>query len=89
MRAKEALTWLDEHVKESAVVIAHSGINRLLLSSMMGIELANKKTIHQEYGCVNLFVKNDQGWTVEAVALTAEEFENRYVKTESERDRIK
>lgn len=89
MRAKEALSWLDEHVKESAVVIAHSGINRLLLSSMMGIELANKKAIHQEYGCVNLFVKNDQGWTVEAVALTAEEFENRYVKTESERDRIK
>lgn len=89
MRAKEALTWLDEHVRESAVVIAHSGINRLLLSSLMGIEPANKKAIHQEYGCVNLLMKNDQGWMVEAVALTAEEFENRYMRMESERDRAK
>jgi len=55
MRAKEALAWLDEHVKESAVVIAHSGINRLLLSSMMGIEHPNhlqKYSKNTNVGCI-------------------------------------
>lgn len=62
LRARRALKWIDSQVEDCAVIVAHSGLNRILLSDLMGIPLENKKQIPQEYGCIHLLEKTDETW---------------------------
>jgi probable phosphoglycerate mutase len=55
----------DKHV----VIVAHAGVNRVLLAHLLGIPLSNVLTIRQPYGCVNIlnFDRMRQQWQQEAM----------------------
>ena len=38
----------------NVLVVAHAGVNRILLCDLLGIPLANLHSIGQDYGCVNI-----------------------------------
>jgi alpha-ribazole phosphatase len=49
---------------EGLAVIAHAGVNRVLLCTILGIPLANLFRIDQAYGCVNIIHRGSKGLTV-------------------------
>jgi alpha-ribazole phosphatase len=36
------------------VIVAHGGVNRVILCKALGLDLANLFNIHQDYGCLNI-----------------------------------
>lgn len=55
------------------VIVAHAGVNRLLLSALLGKPLAAWMEIPQPYGCINILRMNGPTCTVEQVGLVPEE----------------
>jgi broad specificity phosphatase PhoE len=54
-RAVKALdTLLRDHVGENVAVVAHGGINRIILCHVLGMPLENIFRIEQDYGAVNV-----------------------------------
>ena len=45
---------LAEQNGNDIVLIAHGGVNRVILCSALGLELARMFHIHQDYGCLNI-----------------------------------
>jgi alpha-ribazole phosphatase len=45
---------LDRHEGETVCLVAHGGVNRVILFDLLGIPLAHYHKIAQDYGCVNL-----------------------------------
>ena len=44
---------VQRHRNETACIVAHGGVNRVILSDAMGLPLENFFRIEQDYGCVN------------------------------------
>jgi alpha-ribazole phosphatase/probable phosphoglycerate mutase len=54
-RAVTALTTiLDAHKDEAIAVVAHGGVNRVLLCHVLGIPLENVFRVEQDFGAVNV-----------------------------------
>ncbi len=53
-----ALPQLDllvkEHEGQAFLIVAHAGINRVILSEALGLDLANLFRLDQNYGCLNI-----------------------------------
>lgn len=76
-RAYAALKSIEKRMANSAVVVSHSGLNRVLLSALMGRSLSLKKRIHQEYACISV-LRCEQGiWRVKEAGITLEEWTGR------------
>lgn len=45
---------IERHVGESVCVVAHGGVNRVILTEAMGLPIENFFRIEQDYGCLNL-----------------------------------
>lgn len=45
---------IDTHAGEHVAIIAHGGVNRVIICSVLGIPLKKAFTIHQDYGCLNI-----------------------------------
>jgi alpha-ribazole phosphatase len=45
---------LEEEAGNDILLVAHGGVNRVILSSALGIDLANIFNIQQDYGCLNI-----------------------------------
>jgi len=45
---------LEEEVGNDILLVAHGGVNRVILCSALGIDLANIFNIQQDYGCLNI-----------------------------------
>ncbi len=76
--AKRGMTALESLKGESAeniIVVAHKGINRMLLSLMMGREVADYRSLGQDYVAINCLRLEQGRFIVEAVNLDAAEFE--------------
>lgn len=55
-RVWPAFSALDLSDAKKTVVIAHSGVNRVILCELLGMPLANLFRFEQSYGCRNLIV---------------------------------
>ena len=71
-RAQAALAYVSRHTAGDSVMVAHSGINRLLLCALLGKPLREKKTIPQDYAAVSVLACTDGTWTVREVDLPCE-----------------
>lgn len=49
------------------VIVAHAGVNRLLLCHMLGMPIANLFRLTQEYGCINLIQYGKAGFQVKLI----------------------
>ena len=45
---------LDEHRGKSIALIAHGGVNRVILTHVLGMDLGHLTRLDQAYGCVNI-----------------------------------
>ncbi len=55
---------LDRHRHESVCIVAHGGVNRVVLSEAMGLPLEKFFSIEQDYGCLNVIDYLDDGLKV-------------------------
>jgi alpha-ribazole phosphatase len=49
------------------IIVGHAGVNRLILSHVLGMPLANIFRLTQNYGCVNILQHGKSGYQVIAV----------------------
>ena len=45
-------------------IVAHSGVNRLLLCDLAGLPLSEKKKMGQDYAAVSILAYTDGLWTI-------------------------
>jgi len=48
------MTMLKDEAGKDILLVAHGGVNRVILCSALGIDLANIFSIQQDYGCLNI-----------------------------------
>lgn len=54
-------TIIERHRGQSLCLVAHGGVNRVVLSDAMGLSIENFFRIEQDYGCLNLIDYFDDG----------------------------
>ncbi|HBF42052.1 MAG TPA: alpha-ribazole phosphatase [Desulfobacteraceae bacterium] len=45
---------LEEQAGNDIIIVAHGGVNRVILCGALGLDLSNMFNIHQDYGCLNI-----------------------------------
>jgi alpha-ribazole phosphatase len=45
---------LKEETGKDILLVAHGGVNRIILCQALGIDLSNVFSIQQDYGCLNI-----------------------------------
>lgn len=68
-RAMTALLKLLDEAEGDVAVVAHAGVNRLILCGLLRLELREFLTIPQPYGCINCLREDGGVLTVETVGL--------------------
>ena len=63
-RMQRAFAYVAENTKSCAAIVAHSGVNRLLLCGIAGIALNEKKKMGQDYAAVSVLVRNGDTWAI-------------------------
>jgi len=48
------MAMLEEEKGRDILLVAHGGVNRIILSSALGIDLPNIFNLQQDYGCLNI-----------------------------------
>jgi len=78
--AKRGVAALESILAESAedvIVVAHKGINRVLLCVLMGRPVTDYRSLEQDYVAINCLHVEEGRLVVDAVALSAAEFSTR------------
>ncbi|MGN0777190.1 MAG: histidine phosphatase family protein [Candidatus Ventricola sp.] len=68
-RAHAALAYVDVHTQRCAAIVAHSGINRILLCDLLGRPLSEKRQISHDYAAVSLLERSDGVWQVRELSV--------------------
>lgn len=68
-RASQALGALRRNTSDDFAVVAHAGINRLLLCGVRELPLRDFLTVPQPYGCINSICEEGDRFTVGCVGL--------------------
>jgi len=62
-RVMKALKWIlqpsDSSLQPDIIVVAHGGVNRIILCELLGISLENIFRIEQDHGCLNIIEFHD------------------------------
>ncbi len=61
-RVIPAFTHITDNLKKDVAIIAHAGVNRVILAAILQIPLTDIFTIKQQYGCINI-LKSTNGQT--------------------------
>jgi broad specificity phosphatase PhoE len=74
----QARTWngfakIIETTKSQTVVVAHAGVNRVLLCKILGIPLGNMFRLDQDYACCNTLHVDEKGIRVGCLNRVADE----------------
>ena len=68
-RAHAALAYVDARTESCAAMVAHSGVNRLLLCDLLGLPLSEKRQIVHDYAAVSLLERSDGVWQVREISV--------------------
>jgi alpha-ribazole phosphatase/probable phosphoglycerate mutase len=56
--SRRVLTRLEDILREregkDILIVAHGGVNRVILCAALGLDLSRMFTLHQDYGCLNI-----------------------------------
>lgn len=72
-RSLPVLTDLAQENPGPLLVVTHAGVNRVLLSRMQGLPLADLFAIPQDYCCLNIVRLENGIWQVEAINQTPDQ----------------
>lgn len=69
VRAKYAFDAITHHATGTIMIVAHAGVNRMILSRLLGIDINDMFSLEQPYACVNKLTWDDQNgvWNYERV----------------------
>ncbi len=56
------------------LIVAHAGVNRVILCQVLGMDLANLFRLGQDYGSLNLIERNRDDWRVVAMNIPADQW---------------
>lgn len=73
-RGLRALESLMDAEEDNIILVAHKGINRVLLCALMGKPLCGYRSLSQDYVCVNVLSNENGKLKVEAIGVLPEEF---------------
>ncbi|MCR1809736.1 histidine phosphatase family protein [Sulfurospirillum sp. hDNRA2] len=63
LRAKEAFDAITcEAIHSSVIIVAHAGVNRVLLSTLLNLPIQEMMRIDQPYACVNRLTRHQGTW---------------------------
>lgn len=68
-RVMPAIEDIAARTNGTRIVVAHGGVNRAILCTLLGMPLANIFRLGQDYCCCNALVKGQDGLEVQAVNL--------------------
>lgn len=71
-RARAALTYIEKHTSRCAAIVAHSGINRILLCSLMHLPMTEKRRLKHGFAATSIIRYENDIWTVEETGVTPE-----------------
>ena len=71
-RTYAALNLVAARTQRCAALVAHSGVNRILLCDLLGRPLREKKQIPQDYAAINLLEYEGGVWRAETVGFSLE-----------------
>jgi probable phosphoglycerate mutase len=57
------------------LIVAHAGVNRVIICQVLGMDLANLFRLGQDYGSLNLLEYNKDEWRVVAMNIPADHYE--------------
>lgn len=66
-RAWPALMEVVETTKTTSVIVAHAGVNRVLLCHLLGLPFENMFRLPQDYGCYNIVLADNKGIRVGSI----------------------
>ncbi|MBQ7886554.1 MAG: histidine phosphatase family protein [Clostridia bacterium] len=73
-RARSALAQIERQTESCAALVAHSGINRILLCSLLGRPLSEKKQVPQGYAAINVLTYSNGVWHAKDVGILPEDW---------------
>jgi hypothetical protein len=65
VRMCRALDLISENTQSCAAIVAHSGVNRLLLCHLAGLPLTEKKRMGQDYAAVSVLSYEEGVWFIQ------------------------
>ena len=68
-RIRAALDHVDTDTLRCAAIVAHGGVNRLLLCSLLGLPMDEKRKTAQDYASVSLLALENGIWTVQELCI--------------------
>ena len=68
-RMLKALDFIAENTQNCAAIVAHSGVNRLLLCHLAGLPLSQKRKMGQDYAAVSVIACKDGVWSIREHSL--------------------
>jgi len=60
--------------KGDIFIVAHAGVNRVILCRVLGMDLANLFRLGQDYGAMNLIERYKDDWRVVAMNISADQW---------------
>lgn len=73
-RILSALAHVEQHTERCAAMVAHSGVNRILLCALLGRPFNEKRNLRQDYACVSVLECADGVWDVRETGLSPQAF---------------
>ena len=72
-RIQKALGIIDRQTERCAVIVAHGGVNRLLLCALSGQPMSEKKRFAQGHAAISVIEKTNGVWRTAALGLSAQQ----------------
>lgn len=74
-RALSALHFIDQRTERCAAIVAHSGINRLLLCHLLGRPTSEKRQLRHGYAAFAILILKDGRWQAAKTGIAPEDAE--------------
>lgn len=68
-RMRRMLDYVAENTKHCAAIVAHSGVNRLLLCDLADLPFSEKKKMGQDYAAVSVLSNAEDTWIIREHSL--------------------
>lgn len=70
-RAYNAFQSIVENTNGDILIVAHSGVNKVILSKILRVNLQKSYNMNQKYGCINIIKKYNNNYSVSKNILIA------------------
>jgi probable phosphoglycerate mutase len=72
VRIGQVFSQIVQELEGDILIVAHAGVNRVILCQVLGLDLANLFRLGQDYGSLNLIECNKDDWQVVAMNIPAD-----------------